>query len=153
MRAHIGKLVKERCATKKIKMAVIPGGLTPYLQAGDVGIYKSFKDHLAGLVDQWKRSGQVSYTKGGNLRPPELNTVASWVHTAWKETPASVVEKSVQQCRFSDGSRSWFISKHDVYGAKFRQQWELRSLASAQDGGVDEMYPLMEALDEILIDA
>ncbi|CEG39078.1 pogo transposable element with krab domain-like [Plasmopara halstedii] len=39
MRAHISKEVKAKCQTRDIKMCVIPGGLTPYLQAGDIGIY------------------------------------------------------------------------------------------------------------------
>ncbi|KAG6611416.1 Pogo transposable element with KRAB [Phytophthora cinnamomi] len=46
MRAHISKDVKAKCATRKINMCGIPGGLTPYLQAGDIGIYKTFKDLL-----------------------------------------------------------------------------------------------------------
>ncbi|KAJ0396886.1 hypothetical protein ATCC90586_002829 [Pythium insidiosum] len=37
--AHIGKLVKAHCAKRKIGMCVIPGGMTPYLQAGDIGVY------------------------------------------------------------------------------------------------------------------
>ncbi|DAZ92987.1 TPA: hypothetical protein N0F65_006342 [Lagenidium giganteum] len=47
------------CEDKSIKMAVIPGGLTPYLQAGDVGIYKSFKDKMSVFIDDWKRSDAV----------------------------------------------------------------------------------------------
>ncbi|KAL7683693.1 hypothetical protein Plhal304r1_c040g0118651 [Plasmopara halstedii] len=44
MRAHILKEVKAKCQTRDIKMYVIPGGLTPYLQVGDIGIYRYFKD-------------------------------------------------------------------------------------------------------------
>ncbi|GMF40927.1 unnamed protein product [Phytophthora lilii] len=94
MRAHIGKRVKQRCSEKVIKMAVIPGGLTPYLQAGDVGIYKSFKDNLSQLIDDWKCSDKVTYTTGGNPRPPELALVSSWVARAWKQTPDEVVVKA-----------------------------------------------------------
>ena len=61
MRAHIAKDVKAKCISKKIDMMVIPGGLTPYLQAGDIGIFKSFKDCLLSVIDDWKRyrSGAV----------------------------------------------------------------------------------------------
>jgi hypothetical protein len=41
---------------------VIPGGLTPYLQAGDIGIYREFKDKLSNLIDRWKKSDGVQYT-------------------------------------------------------------------------------------------
>ncbi|OWZ11294.1 Pogo transposable element [Phytophthora megakarya] len=86
MRAHIGKLVKQRCSDRAIKMAVIPGGLTPYLQAGDVGIYKLFKDNIS-MLNEWKRSDKVSYTQAGNPRAPDISQVAPWVLQAWKETP------------------------------------------------------------------
>ncbi|KAG3207698.1 hypothetical protein PC129_g21262 [Phytophthora cactorum] len=54
MRAHIGKRVKAACVKKEIKMCVVPGGLMPYRQAGDVGIYQSFKDRMSGLITAWK---------------------------------------------------------------------------------------------------
>ncbi|RAW21076.1 hypothetical protein PC110_g22481 [Phytophthora cactorum] len=54
---------------KEINMCVVPGGLTPYLQAGDVGIYKSFKDRMTGLITAWKESNAVTYTRGGNPSP------------------------------------------------------------------------------------
>ncbi|DBA00418.1 TPA: hypothetical protein N0F65_012949 [Lagenidium giganteum] len=44
MRVHISKETKSNYKQRGIRMAVIPGGLTPYLQAGGVVIYKFFKD-------------------------------------------------------------------------------------------------------------
>ena len=32
-------------------MQVIPGGLTPYLQAGDLGIFKEFKDFVSSRIN------------------------------------------------------------------------------------------------------
>jgi hypothetical protein len=40
-RAHIAKNVKQHMKRRGIQNIVIPGGLTPYVQAGDLGIYKS----------------------------------------------------------------------------------------------------------------
>ncbi|GMF37329.1 unnamed protein product [Phytophthora lilii] len=81
MRAHISVKVKAKCAQKDIAMCVIPGGLTAYLQAGDIGIYKVFKNQLSDLIDTWKRSDQVTFTRGGNPRP------CDWVRRAWRDTP------------------------------------------------------------------
>ena len=39
---HIAKGMKAYMTQRGIVPAVIPGGLTPYLQAGDIGIFKSF---------------------------------------------------------------------------------------------------------------
>ncbi|EGZ28581.1 hypothetical protein PHYSODRAFT_309400 [Phytophthora sojae] len=125
MRAHIGKI--------SIKMTVIPGGLTPYLQAGDVGIFKSFKDNMSVLIDAWKRSDQVSYTRGGNPRPPPIETIVAWVATA-----------------------DWFISGHDVYGARFRQAWTGATgdeqTAGGYDSGEGSVDELLDAFDEVWIE-
>ncbi|KAG2969396.1 hypothetical protein PC120_g26713 [Phytophthora cactorum] len=64
MRAHTSKVVKARFAKKNVQMLVVPGGLTLYVQAGDIGIYKSFKDKLSSIIDEWKLSDRVEYTKG-----------------------------------------------------------------------------------------
>jgi len=39
MRAHVSKKVKAKCSQRGIAMCVILGGLTPYLQAGDIAIF------------------------------------------------------------------------------------------------------------------
>lgn len=61
MRATIGKEIKQLCAEKDVKMAVIPGGLTPCLQTGDVGIFKYFRDMNSTLINRWKRSDLVLF--------------------------------------------------------------------------------------------
>jgi hypothetical protein len=152
MRAHIGADVKKRYADKAIKMAVIAGGLTPYLQAGDVGIYKSFKNTLSNFINAWKLSDKVSYTKGGNPRPPSVETVAWWVQTAWKQVPDSVVMKSILKCGFSEDSDEWFISQHDVYDTKFKASWTLSGLDDSSDPNGDENDALNDAFDEIFIE-
>ncbi|KAJ0392377.1 hypothetical protein P43SY_006272 [Pythium insidiosum] len=87
MRAHIGKIVKAHCAKRQIGMCVIPGGMTPYLQAGDIGIYKSFKDNIGPLIDAWKRSDQ-------------------WFRDAWRAVPNSVVATSITRAGFSVNARA-----------------------------------------------
>ncbi|KAG2837590.1 hypothetical protein PC118_g5067 [Phytophthora cactorum] len=77
-------------------------GLMPYLQASDVGIYRSFKDRMVGLITAWKESDAVTYTRGVNPRPPFVETVADWVSTAWKRVPEEVVMSSIYGCGFDD---------------------------------------------------
>ncbi|KAG2951887.1 hypothetical protein PC119_g28179 [Phytophthora cactorum] len=72
MRAHISK-VKAKCAARNVSMCVIPGGLTPYLQAGDIGIYKTFKDLLYMEINAWKESDKVEYTRFSNPRMPSVD--------------------------------------------------------------------------------
>ncbi|KAG2785067.1 hypothetical protein PC116_g13001 [Phytophthora cactorum] len=67
MRAHISKATKAKCVEKKVVVCVIPGGLTPYLQAGDIGVYSSFKAKLSEFINTWKLSDDVQYTRGRNV--------------------------------------------------------------------------------------
>ena len=54
---------------------VFPGGLTPYVQAGDLGIFKSFKDKISPIIAAWKNSDQVKKTASENTKPPEKEVV------------------------------------------------------------------------------
>jgi len=122
-RAHISKKVKEHCRVRRIELIVIPGGLTPYLQAGDIGIYKEFKDKLGNIINEWKNSDMVEYTRGGNPRPPETETVNRWVCDAWMALNATNIKNSIGSAGFHEDYNSWHIAKHDVYGQQFKQHW------------------------------
>ncbi|OWZ11985.1 Pogo transposable element [Phytophthora megakarya] len=51
--AHISKAVSAKCSKRNMGLRVVPGGFTASLQAGDIGIYKQFKDILS-----WKEIDQ-----------------------------------------------------------------------------------------------
>jgi hypothetical protein len=123
-RAHISKKIKTHCKARRIELIVIPGGLTPYLQAGDIGIYREFKDRICSLIDLWKRSDGVEYTRGGNPKPPSNELIQSWVRDAWSGLSASNIKSSVLSAGFNPDSNQWHISKHDIYGSRFRRAYE-----------------------------
>ncbi|OWZ10219.1 Pogo transposable element [Phytophthora megakarya] len=118
---------------KNLQMFVIPGGLTPYVQAGDIGIYKSFKDKLSVIIDEWKSSDRVMYTEAGNPKQPPVEDVVQWVQTAWKTVPDVVVRRSVAAADFSPFYEDWHISHHDVYGDLFYRKWLSRDEESESD--------------------
>ena len=64
-KAHIAKHVKTHCYSRNIKLIVIPGGCTPYLQAGDIAVFRELKAKLGDIINAWKESGEVNYTAGG----------------------------------------------------------------------------------------
>jgi hypothetical protein len=101
-RAHISNKVKEHCRACHIEMIVIPGGLTPYLQAGDIRIYKEFKDKLGDIINQWKSSDMVEYTRGGNPKPPQPETVNRWACDAWMSINRENIENSIASAGFND---------------------------------------------------
>ncbi|KAF4042379.1 DDE superfamily endonuclease [Phytophthora infestans] len=100
MRAHSSKFVKARFVRKDLQMFVIPGVLTLYVQAGDIGIYKSFKDKLSTIIDEWKSSDRAMYTKGSNPKKPPVEDVVQWVQTAWKAVLDFAVARSIAATGF-----------------------------------------------------
>jgi hypothetical protein len=78
-----------------IQNIVIPGGLTPYVQAGDLGIYKSFKEIISPIIiAAWKISNpnpksSMNVTK---YLKPSLEVVGAGPHTSeWISSPTFVV--------------------------------------------------------------
>ena len=122
-RAHISKKVKEHCQTRNIELIVIPGGLNPFLRAGDIGIFKELKDKISVSIDSWKNSENVEYTARGNPKPPRENIVHSWVIDAWRSVSVDNISRSIQSAGFLRNFEDWHISKHDVYGNMFKDAW------------------------------
>ncbi|ETP38507.1 hypothetical protein F442_13911 [Phytophthora nicotianae P10297] len=63
---------------------------------------------------------------------------------AWKQTPVEVVEKIVQVCGFNDDSSAWRITKHDVYGSKFRAAWHVRESGDCGSDHENDIAAVME---------
>ncbi|KAG2770811.1 hypothetical protein PC112_g25407 [Phytophthora cactorum] len=110
-------------------MCVIPGGLTPYLQAGDIGIYKTFKDLLYMEINAWKESDKVEYTRFSNPRMPSVDG---------------------SRRRFADHCMDWHVARYDVYEDRFREKWEASGEAE-QDEGDFNLDELHDALDDIAL--
>jgi hypothetical protein len=123
-RVHIGKDIKSFMKTKGIQSAVIPGGLTAYVQAGDIGIYKSFKDNISPIINEWKTSGTVERTRGGNPKRPSDEIVCSWVKSAWRNVEVDVIQKSIVRAGFHSDFNEWHIARHDIFGTRFKSIWE-----------------------------
>ncbi|KAG2790045.1 hypothetical protein Pcac1_g852 [Phytophthora cactorum] len=150
MRAHISKEVKAKCAARNVSMCVIPGGLMPYLQAGNIGIYKTFKDLLYMEINAWKESDKVEYTRFSNPRMPSVGVVCGWVKKAWRDTDCETVTNSVTAAGFAGHCMDWHIARHDVYGNRFREKWEA-SVEAEQDEGGFNLDELHDALDDIAL--
>ena len=70
---------------KKVsKIAIIPGGLTKFLQPLDVSVNKPFKDRLKDLWENWMSDeSKADYTVGGKRRSASLGQIAEWIKTAF----------------------------------------------------------------------
>ena len=101
-RAHLTDEVKADLNRRKIDVAVIPGGLTPVLQALDRCLNKPFKDNVRRKYLAWMISGPFDYTPAGKKKAPSRNLVLRWVHEAWREIPVEMVAKSFKTCGISN---------------------------------------------------
>ena len=95
---HITDKIKKLMRQHKTDLGVIPDGLTSQLQPLDVYLNKSFIDHTRADWNKWMVDGEKSFTKGGNMRAPDLTVVASWVKHAWEQIPESMVKRSFKCC-------------------------------------------------------
>ncbi|KAI9910063.1 hypothetical protein PsorP6_010455 [Peronosclerospora sorghi] len=126
-RDHLDKTVKEHLKRRGIRNDAIPGTLTPYVQAGDLGIYKSFKDKISPITASWKSSDAEERTASGNPKPPNQETVCRWVKQVWSSVGESVILNSIKAAGFGD-DKEWMIYKHDLYGEGFLHLWLNRGL-------------------------
>jgi hypothetical protein len=88
------------------------------------------------------------------LVPTQNETVADWVSTAWNAVPEEVVLRSIYGSGFDDDHREWFITKHDVYGARFLRKWTERNGSGAEEQALNVTHDddISLALDELVID-
>ncbi|CAJ0590592.1 unnamed protein product [Cylicocyclus nassatus] len=84
-RSHLSDEVKTEIESVS-KIAVIPGGLTKFLQPLDVAVNKPFKDNLRKHWDAWMAdSNQMELTRGGRRKPPRLELIAEWVLQSFRD--------------------------------------------------------------------
>ena len=96
-RSHLTPATKKRLARIKTDQAVIPGGLTSLVQPLDVCLNKPFKDRVRKEWNNWMVSGEKAFTKGGNMRPPQLDELANFVLKAWEDTETNMVVRSFKK--------------------------------------------------------
>lgn len=148
--SHTSKSIKEFLTSRGIKNIVIPGGLTPYVQASDLGIHKSFKEHISPFIEKWKCSREAERTSEGNLKPPTNEAVCEWVLEAWRSVSEEVILNSIKAAGFGK-QEDWMIYSHGVYGTKFRESWFNRDISVEVEGTQDDTF--VDEKEEIIDDS
>lgn len=98
--------------------------MTPYLQAGDIAVFRPFKDHLSKSIDEWKKSDAVQFTPAGNPKKPSREVVHGWVRDAWSNVSVETLKKGIAASGFSDDYKKWHITNHGIHGKSFKEAWE-----------------------------
>ncbi|CAI9716323.1 pogo transposable element with KRAB domain [Octopus vulgaris] len=91
MRAHITDSVKAAIKSTNSIPAVIPGGITKYLQSLDISVNWAFKVLLRREWEDWMTSGEKSFTKTGRMRRASFTQVCQWILNAWSHVKTSTI--------------------------------------------------------------
>uniref|UniRef100_K7FGA6 HTH CENPB-type domain-containing protein n=1 Tax=Pelodiscus sinensis TaxID=13735 RepID=K7FGA6_PELSI len=129
-RAHLTTSTKKRLARINTDAAVIPAGLTSLVQPLDVCLNKSFKDRIREQWNEWMVSGEKSFTKGGNMRVPQLDVLCN-CHKSLNDIDAETVIKSFKKCGISnslDGMEDDFL---------WQDEGEAKAEATPSDSELD----------------
>ena len=151
-RSHISKEVKAHCRSNSIDMAVIPGGMTSYLQVGDFYYYKHFKDVVNTYIEEWKDGPDVDYTARGNPKPPRKEVVNRWVSSSWKCIDENMVRKGLKLAGLYGEVQDTYIAHHDVYGEAVLDAWkEMEAAQQESFGGPGDENPEDANLDDEMV--
>ncbi|KAJ1113543.1 hypothetical protein NDU88_001785 [Pleurodeles waltl] len=101
-RAHLTPSTKQRLASINTDATVIPAGLTSLVKALDACLNKPFKYCIREQWNEWMVSSEKSFTKGGNMRAPQLDVLCKFVIKAWNDIDAETVIKSFKKCGISN---------------------------------------------------
>ncbi|KAG3080067.1 hypothetical protein PC122_g11967 [Phytophthora cactorum] len=88
---------------------------------------------MAVLIDEWKRSDQVAYTRGGNPKPPSSETVVLWVTTAQRKSQTTFNRNGgvVGNDSAAPGSRQCGEEEHRLVRRGLRHLWTIKLLIAA----------------------
>lgn len=90
-RCHLTDNVKAEIQQHS-KLAVIPGGLTRFLQPLDISVNKPFKDNLKAHWEEWMSdSRNDQFTLSGRKKRASYETVAEWVRKSFDAVPSSCI--------------------------------------------------------------
>lgn len=101
-KCHLMDSVVAQLRSQKTDIAVIPGGLTSIVQPLDVCLNKPFKDYMRDLWSNWMIEGEKTFTKGGSMRAPTLETLCEWIVQAWGTIRLETVVYSFKKCSISN---------------------------------------------------
>ncbi|KAE9546655.1 hypothetical protein FO519_010133, partial [Halicephalobus sp. NKZ332] len=90
-RCHLTDNVREEMKQCS-KVAVIPGGLTKFLQPLDISVNKPFKENLRNCWEEWMSATEnAEYTRGGKRKRPGYEVVAEWVKTSFEAVSTDTI--------------------------------------------------------------
>uniref|UniRef100_A0A0K0FPR9 DDE-1 domain-containing protein n=1 Tax=Strongyloides venezuelensis TaxID=75913 RepID=A0A0K0FPR9_STRVS len=90
-RCHITDVVKEE-VRKTSKLAIIPGGLTKFLQPLDVSVNKPFKENLRSRWKAWMCNQEAAeYTINGRRKRASYVMVAKWVKASFEAISTNTI--------------------------------------------------------------
>ena len=96
---HTSKATRAEVLRMGLHIAIVSGGCTKFIQAGDVVWNACFKGHLRSRFNPWlAEPAGHQYTSGGNVKPPPRSLLCEWVKSSWDVVPTEMVTTSFTSC-------------------------------------------------------
>ena len=89
MRAHVTDNIKEILKHVNTIPAIIPGGITKFLQPLDIAVNRGFKSCMRQHWEAWMTNGKYRFTETGKMQRATSNDV--WIPYAWNAVPTSCI--------------------------------------------------------------
>ena len=92
------KGTKDSLKKLKVDQAVIPGGVTGFIQAPDVCWNKPFKDSHTKSYDDWFEAWKQEFTAAGSPKSAPLEVIVGWIVKAWGSIFSDIIVNSFKVC-------------------------------------------------------
>ena len=130
------------------KLTLIPGGLICKIQLADVSWNKPFKVAYKSKYNEWRISGEKSYTAAGNVRAPSNLLCLQWVKEAWDTISSEIFKKicgiSVKTDGTEDTENRCMKETEVAFGARDSVNKGTKALLKPQPIGDDEVDPFAD---------
>ena len=103
---HKSEKIEKILKKAAIQVLLIPGGFTDFLQPLDVSVNKPLKDKVRALYMSYleeKFGKEDSFTKGGYLKAPDLETYLRWILDGCSLLNPQIIKNSFAICGLTWG--------------------------------------------------
>ena len=142
---HLSSETKATMRNFRLDSAIVPAGCTSLIQAPDISWNKSLKTSIKKFYTEWLTSGEHTYSKNGNMRPPSFVKIVEWIHESWKNIPTEQICHSMKHCAITtnlDGSEDdlihCFKTNENNFGLQLLKEERAKGIPVSVDLSDDE---------------
>ena len=95
---YVTQEVKSALKDLNLVNIIIPGGCTRVIQTCDVAWNSPLKAYMRAYWEDWMKTGDKTFTKGGNMRSMSKTQLVNNIVQAWDKISSDTIIKSFKVC-------------------------------------------------------